>query len=305
MTSILRRAAVAPTGAFVGLLLVPGMVAMMGTQQAANSRNERMVRVAVCQTLCIDSDGAGNFRRIEYALQTAAEQKAQLACFPETAILGWVNPEAHKLADPIPGPTSQRIASLARKHKLMICIGLAEKDGDRLYDSVILVGADGKILSKHRKINILSELMDPPYVRGTREEIRAVETPLGRIGLLICADTFKDELVQAVGEQSPDLLLVPYGWAADRSEWPEHAKQLAAWVSATAKRAGCPVVGTDLVGRITSGPWTGKTYGGQSVVADREGKLLATLRDRDVEVRVIDLEIGRTPSGTSQTEPRP
>ena len=291
--SVFCRAAASSTTVFVGLLLVPGMVAMMGAQETSKSTHDKTVRIAVCQTFCIDSDREGNFRRIDYALESAAKQGAQLACFPETAILGWVNPEAHELADPIPGPTAERIAELARKHKLMICIGLAEKAGDKLYDSVILVGTNGKILSKHRKINILSELMDPPYARGTREDIRAVDTPLGRIGLLICADTFKEELVQPAGEQSPDLLLVPYGWAADKSEWPQHAERLAAVVSATAKRAGCPVVGTDLVGRITSGPWTGKTYGGQSVVADREGKLLMVLRDRDVEMRVIDLKIGR------------
>ena len=275
------------------VVLVPGLVTLSLAQEIATDRSKKMVRIAVCQTFCIDSDREGNFRRIEYALESAEKQGAQLACFPETAVLGWVNPEAHKLADPIPGPTSERIAELARKHKLMICIGLAEKAGDELYDSVILVGTDGKIFAKHRKINTLAELLDPPYARGTADEIRVVKTPIGRVGMLICADTFKDELVQAAGEQSPDLLLVPYGWAADKSEWPEHAKQLAAWVSATAKRAGCPVVGTDLVGRITSGPWTGKTYGGQSVVADREGKVLTILRDRDAEVRVIDLKIGR------------
>ncbi len=291
--SVFYRAAASSTTVFVGMLLVPGTTAMMGTQETSKSTHEKTVRVAVCQILCIDSDREGNFRRIEYALESAAKQGAQLTCFPETAILGWVNPEAHELVDLIPGPTSERIAELARKHKLMICIGLAEKAGDKLYDSAILVGADGRILSKHRKINTLVELMEPPYARGTREDIRVVETPLGRIGLLICADTFKDELVQAAGAQSPDLLLVPYGWAADKSEWPEHATKLAACVSATAKRAGCPVVGTDLVGLITAGPWTGKTYGGQSVVADREGKVLTVLRDRDAEVRVIDLKIGR------------
>ncbi len=291
--SVTRGATLFSMGLLSPVVLVPGLITLSLAQETATDRSEKMVRIAVCQTFCIDSDREGNFRRIEYALESAAKQGAQLACFPETAILGWVNPEAHELADPIPGPTAERIAELARKHKLMICIGLAEKAGDKLYDSVILVGPDGKILSKHRKINILTELMDPPYTPGKRQDIRAVDTPLGRIGLLICADTFKEELVQAAGEQSPDLLLVPYGWAADKSEWPQHAERLAAVVSATAKRAGCPVVGTDLVGRITSGPWTGKTYGGQSVVADREGKLLMVLRDRDVEMRVIDLKIGR------------
>ena len=49
------------------------------------------------------------------------------------------------------------------------------------------------------------------------------------------------------------------------------------------------MVGTDLVGLITNGPWTGFTYGGQSVVVDGEGEVFAILRDRDVEVRVLDV----------------
>jgi predicted amidohydrolase len=249
--------------------------------------------VAVCQTLCIDSDREGNLRRITYAVEEAARQHAQLACFPETAVLGWINPEAHRLADPIPGPTTDRLADLARKHKLMIAIGLCEKDGEQLFDSVALIGPDGSILHKHRKINTLVELLTPPYARGTPEQIRAVDTPLGRIGLLICADTFVDELVIRAAAQSPELLIVPYGWAAGRDEWPQHGRRLADLVSSVAKRMGCPVVGTDLVGVISAGPWKDKTYGGQSVVADARGEILSVLRDRDVDLRVFDVAVGR------------
>jgi predicted amidohydrolase len=279
-------------------ILITGILAMSDAQQAATEADTmdqsagNVVRVAVCQTFCIDSDREGNLRRIEYAVEEAARQKAQLACFPETAVLGWVNPRAHQLAEQIPGAISRRICELARKHKLMICIGLSEKDGEKLYDSAILVGSDGRILDKHRKVNTLVELLDPPYARGTIDEIHAVETPIGRVGMLICADTFKEELVQRAGEQKPDLLLVPYGWAADMDAWPQHGKSLAACVTAAAKRAGCPVVGTDLVGVISAGPWKGKTYGGQSVVADAAGNVLGILRDRDADVRVFDLPLG-------------
>ena len=100
-----------------------------------------------------------------------------------------------------------------------------------------------------------------------------------------------DSIVAAIAAQKPDLLLIPYGWAADRSEWPKHGERLAAWVKSTARRAGCPVVGTDLVGVISSGPWTGKTYGGQSVVATPGGEVLGVLRDRDADVRIFDIPI--------------
>ena len=247
------------------------------------------LRVAVCQILVIDGDREGNFRRIEYALETAHAQHAQIATFPESAILGWENPDAHTMATPIPGADSDRLAALARQYSLMIAIGLDEKDGDRLYDSAILMDKTGKLLWKHRKLNVLPELMEPPYSTGTRDDIGVVETEFGRIGVIICADTFVDEYAQKVASLKPDLMLVPYGWAAKFEEWPAHEKDLEHLVSSRAKLWQCPTIGTDLVGEMTHGPWKGRTYGGASVVADATGKVLEVLRDRDTEVRVVEL----------------
>ena len=252
----------------------------------------KKIRVAVCQILVIDGDREGNFRRIEYALDQAEAEHADLAVFPESAILGWENPEAHQLAHPIPGADSERIGGLARKHKLMIAVGLDEKDGDRLYDAAILVGRDSRLLWKHRKINVLPELMTPPYSQGRPEDIGVVETEFGRVALVICADTFTDSHLARIKSLKPDLLLVPYGWAALKEEWPGHSKNLEALVRKRAAEVGCPMVGVDLVGVMSHGPWTGRTYGGASVVADGRGEILLTLRDRDTDLRVIDLTLG-------------
>lgn len=145
----------------------------------------RTVRVAVCQILAIDGGREGNFRRVEYALEDARAAHADIAAFPESVILGWENPDAHRIATPIPGADSDRIAALARKYGLMISIGLDEKDGDKLYDSAILVDKSGKILWKHRKLNVLAWLMDPPYSEGQQDGIGVTETEFGRIGLVI------------------------------------------------------------------------------------------------------------------------
>lgn len=250
------------------------------------------VRVAVCQILVIDGDREGNFRRIEYALEQARAGRAEIAAFPESAILGWENPDAHRLATPIPGADSERIAALARQYGVMISIGLDEKEGDRLYDSAILVDKTGKLLWKHRKLNVLPELMSPPYAVGKESGIGVVETEYGRIGLVICADTFTDSYLERIKRMKPDLMLVPYGWAAETKEWPGHAKELERLVSRRAELVRCPIVGTDLVGVMSQGPWKGRTYGGASVIADATGKVVGRLRDRDVEVRVIELPVG-------------
>jgi predicted amidohydrolase len=264
-------------------------LALVATQ--AWCAEKRPVRLAICQVLVIDSDRDGNFRRIENALEGAQAQHADIAIFPESSILGWENPDAHTMAAPIPGKDSDRIAALAQKYHVMITIGLDEKDGDKLYDSAILVDKAGKLLWKHRKINVLPELMAPPYSQGRPEDIGVVDTEFGRIAVLICADTFSDVFVEKMKTLKPDLMLVPYGWAAPKDQWPQHSKLLEELVKKRAAQVGCPMAGVDLVGEMTHGPWTGQTYGGSSFVADGTGKILLTLRDRDTDLKVIEVSL--------------
>jgi len=265
-------------------------LSLAGPADAAPTTRPATVRIAMCQILGIDSDREGNFQRIETALAEAKRQGAAIACFPEGAILGWVNPEAHQLAHPIPGPDTDRLAALARRHDVMLCVGVEEKDGDKLHDSVVLIDRRGRILLKHRKINTLVELMTPPYTRGTTVE--AAETEHGRIGLLICADTFDPKLLERMRDRRADLLLVPYGWAAEDKAWPGHGDSLRDTVTKAAKAVGAPVVGTDLIGEITHGPWTGRTYGGQSVAADADGRVLVRGKDREAQVLLVDVPTG-------------
>ena len=250
----------------------------------------RTMRIAMCQIICLDGDRAGNFVRIENALAEAKSAQTDIACFPETAILGWVNPEAHNKAYPIPGEDTKRLSELAVKYQIHICIGLAEKSQDDLFDSAVLMDDRGTIFLKHRKINLLSELMTPPYTPGT--EIKTVDTPFGRIGLLICADTFQEEILIRMADQNPDLLLIPYGWAAEESSWPEHGKVLEKVVIDAARKTGAAVVGTDLVGIISHGPWTGRVYGGQSIAVDSRGNVLAKGKDRERDIIVASLPMG-------------
>jgi predicted amidohydrolase len=271
---------------------IKGLAAHSVPASVAGSAPKTAVRLAVCQILVIDSDREGNFRRIEYALEQAESQHADIALLPESSILGWENPEAHSMAQPIPGQDSERIAELARKHNLMIAIGLDEKEDDRLFDSSILVDRSGKMLWKHRKINVLPELMTPPYAQGRPKDIGTVDTEFGRIAVLICADTFTDAHLKRLKALKPELMLVPYGWAAPKEEWPGHSKELEDLVKRRAAELRCPIAGVNLVGQMSHGPWQGQTYGGSSFVADASGKLLLTLRDRDTDLRVIDLVVG-------------
>jgi predicted amidohydrolase len=248
-----------------------------------------MVRVAMCQTICLDGDRKGNLTRAERAVAEAKAGKAEIVCLPETAIYGWVNPDAHERAHSIPGDDSDVLCELAKQHSVFLCAGLAEKDGERLHDTALLIDPDGRILSKHRKINILTELMTPPYTPG--RDVTITETRFGRIGLLICADTHSTDILASMTELHPKLAIVPYGYAAREEEWPEHGKALEQVITNAARTIGAPVVGTNLIGQITHGPWTGMTYAGHSVAADKTGKVVATAKDFDSDVKIVTLTL--------------
>jgi len=273
-------------------VLKPLLIAL-ATLSSVNlpAREPQRVTLAMAQITCLDGDRSGNFARIENAMVEAREKGAQIVVFPESCLLGWENPEAHKRACPIPGEDSDRLAGLAKKYRMFLCVGLDEKDGANLYDSAILIDDSGAILLKHRKINVLPELMTPPYSVG--KGVQTVQTKYGRIGVMICADSFVDDLVQSMAGQAPDLVLIPYGWAAPEAEWPKHGKSLEKVVRKVAAAAGCPVVGTDLVGSITNGPWRGQVYGGLSVAVDSSGQVMALGRDRDRDVVVFSAVLGK------------
>ena len=247
------------------------------------------VQVAMCQIVCMDGDRRGNLARIENAVAEAAKAGAEIACFPESAIYGWVNPEAHRRAHPIPGEDSRRLCAMAKRHEMFLCVGLDEKVREDLYDSALLIDNTGRILLKHRKIILLGELMTPPYTAG--QDVRVVETPLGRIGVLICADTHEPELLARMAALKPDLVLVPYGYAAPEHAWPKHGKELERVITKAAKAFDAPVIGTNLIGQITQGPWAGRTYAGHSVAADRTGEILALGRDFDRDIVVVTVSL--------------
>ena len=251
------------------------------------------VRIAICQILCCDGDRPGNFVRIERALRQARAEGAQIACLPEMCLFGWVNPDAHERAEPIPGSDSDQLCDFAREYGLHMCVGLAEKDADRLYDTAVLIDENGSILLKHRKINLLSELMDPPYTPGS--EAHVAETRFGRVGLLICADTHDEQILAQMAAARPDLVLVPYGYAEKSDKWPGHGKELARVVVNTAGKTGAVAVGANVIGQITHGPWAGRVYGGQSLAAGPTGEVIVKAADRDRNIVVFEASVpGRT-----------
>jgi predicted amidohydrolase len=161
-------------------------------------------------------DPQRNFRHLEERLSELARSKLDLVCLPECALTGYLYDESDlkKFAEPIPGPTTERMGELARNYKIFLCFGLLEAESDNFFNSAVLLDRQGRILLHHRKI-----CEHPPFTNGTT--VQTVETELGRLAVLICGDLFDEEATSQL-DHSVDLLLVPMARSFDgRSPDPE------------------------------------------------------------------------------------
>ena len=145
----------------------------------------------------------------------AAKKKAELVVFPEAALTGLINNDdpAHDLplGQAIPGQVTEALAELCREKRLWLAIGLLERDGEKLYDTAVLLTSDGRIGLKYRRIHPGWHGRNADatvYCQGTK--LPKVETPLGVFAFLICGDLFDDELVRRVRGLGLDWLLFPF-----------------------------------------------------------------------------------------------
>ena len=78
----------------------------------------------------------------------AAEEGCDILMIPECLDLGWTHPSCLDEAQPVSGPHNDYIAALAKEHGLFICCGLTEKEGERIYNTAVLIDGRGEILHR-------------------------------------------------------------------------------------------------------------------------------------------------------------
>ena len=155
---------------------------------------------------------ANRARLVELAGR-AAGREAKIILAPELAVSGYSfsGPrEVTPFAETARGPTAAALAEVARRFGVFIAFGLAEKDaaGAILHNSALVLGPDGKTACIYRKINAESRWACP----GDPVQDNTFETPWGRVGLLICSDTYYGLMPRITALRGADLLLVPANW---------------------------------------------------------------------------------------------
>ena len=234
-------------------------------------------RVGMAQTLVEGACPEANLRRAADAVLCAAAKGCRLVVLPECLDLGWTDPSARERAQPIPGPHSDVLASAARRAQVFVAAGLVERAGSRLFNAAVLISPAGEILLHHRKLNELDIALDL-YSIGDR--LGVVETPLGTLGLAICADNFGSSLAvsHVLARMGAQVILSPSAWAVDADHdnvrepygklWRDSYTELAKLYDVT-------VLGVSNVGPITGGPWAGRKCIGCSLAVGPGGKILA------------------------------
>jgi predicted amidohydrolase len=226
-------------------------------------------KLAVAQMRVLGGELEINLKHAAEMIEEAAAYGAQLVLLPEAMDLGWTDPSALSMAEPVPGGTCARMLSeMAKKHQVYVCSGLTEKDGETVYNSAVLIDPSGEVILLHRKINEL-DIGHEYYALG--RSLQVVQTDLGAIGVMICADasTGKEEILRSLSYMGADVILSPSAWAvsADHNNAEEPYGDL--WRNAykpVAKDFRVWIASCSNVGWMTGGPWKGSKAIGCSMV---------------------------------------
>jgi predicted amidohydrolase len=256
------------------------------------------VRIALAQHRAT-SDVAENLRRLLRTMEEARRQGAELFCVPELALMPFFpqfarHDGAAGYAEPIPGPTSDRIAAKARELGLVTVFNMYEAADGRFFDSSPVYDADGSLCGVTRMVHITEYACFHErayYAEGDRGA-PVYATAIGRIGVAICYDRHFPEYMRALGVHGAQLVVIPQAGALD--EWPEGMYE--AEVRTAAFQNG---YFTALCNRV--GAEERLTFAGESFVVAPTGEVLARGTRLGEELLVADLDLSaceRSPART-------
>jgi beta-ureidopropionase len=179
------------------------------------SARPQTVRVAGIVLKWLRGDKAANYRRIEPLIREAASQRAEIVCTTECFLDGYAIADKtipleqyRALGEPIPqGEYFRRLSGLAKELNIFLIAGMLEADGERRFNTAVLIGPRGEVVGKYHK-----QRLEHEAVRNTAgTESSVIETPLGRLGVMICADRRFPDVVKGFCERGAEFLICPSG----------------------------------------------------------------------------------------------
>ncbi len=274
------------------------------------------MRVAAVQATYVLMDREATIDRVAALTADAASRGAQLVVFPEAFIPGtpfWIDTQPiwdgdadwfRLLAEnavAVPGPTTERLAEIAREQRVWLVIGVQERErtGSTIYNTVLYISPDGTLVEKHRKL-VPTGSERTVWGMGDGSTLRVVDTPFGRIGGLICWENYMPLARFHLYAQGIDLWLAPTlatgdAWVATMQHLARENRMFVVGVNPVLQvdsiRPDFPhrdrLVPAELIG--DNGGWI---EAGNSVIVSPGGEILAgPVRERE-ETLIADLDLG-------------
>ena len=206
------------------------------------------------------------------------------------------------LAEPIPGPSTERLAALARQHKVVLVSSLFEKRAAGLYhNTAVVFDADGSTAGKYRKMHIPDDpgFYEKFYFTPGDLGFEPINTSVGRLGVMVCWDQWYPEGARLMALAGAEMLLYPtaIGWDPT-DEQAEKDRQRGAWVLSHRGHAvanGLPVLSCNRIGHEQS-PMdaAGIDFWGTSHVLGPQGEFIAEASTTDAEILMAEVDMGRS-----------
>ncbi len=171
------------------------------------------IKVAGVQMDVAIGDKARNLDRIIKSIEAAALDGAKLIVFPECAVTGYCfesREESLPFAESVPGPSTEQLAAVCRRFEVSVVVGLLEKDGERLFNTCVLVGPRG-VASSYRKVHLPYLGVDRFTTPGDRP-FAVVDVGNLRVGMNICYDSAFPEAARVMALDGADLIVLPTNW---------------------------------------------------------------------------------------------
>jgi N-carbamoylputrescine amidase len=231
-----------------------------------------------------DANIADTLARID----AAAAAGARLIVLPELCASGYAfatRDEAFELAEAVPGgPACLAWADAARRHDCHIVAGIAERDGDKLFNSAVLIGPRGHI-GTFRKMHLWAA--ENLYFEPGNLGFPVFATPLGRIGMLICYDGWFPEAYRLSALQGADIVCVPTNWVPIVGQDPSQPPMANVLAMAAAHVNSLFIAAADRVGTERGQPFLGRSL----IVSCAGWPVAGPASDTEPETIYADLDL--------------
>src|SRR5437867_1473771 len=241
-----------------------------------------IVKLGLLQTTC-SPDPKANLKKTLALTERAARQGAQIICTQELFRSQYFcqreDYENFKLAETIPGPSTDAFQKLARQHKVVVIASLFERRAPGVYhNTAAIIDADGSLLGTYRKMHIPDDPLyyEKFYFTPGDLGFRAWQTRFGKIGVLICWDQWYPEGARLTALQGAQILFYPTAIGWHPGEKKTHGEnQHGAWELIQRSHAvanGCYVAVANRIGLERPAGGDGIEFWGQSFVAGTSGE---------------------------------